>query len=70
MSKIKTINNKLDVLFKQIKGLNSDEYKIVMMNLQILQIKYFMMKNKKANLDLLECREPNILSFKDYFTVS
>lgn len=61
MSKVETISNRLEYIFKQMRGLSNEEYEKVVLNMELLKKQYYIPKFKKKNMKLFEH-----ISFKDF----
>jgi len=62
---VKELTKRAEVLFKQTKSLDADEYAHLMQNLELLKIKYFRTKHKDNSIDLLEVK----LTFKEFVEI-
>lgn len=61
MSKVETITNRLEYIFKNMRGLSNEEYEKVVLNIELLKKQYYIPKYKKKNIKLFERK-----SFKNF----
>ncbi len=54
MSKVETISNRLENVFKQMRGLSNEEYEKIILNIELLKKKYYLPKFKKEEMNLFE----------------
>ena len=54
MSRVESITNKLETIFKQLKSCDTDEYEKVIMNIELLKKKHFITKFRNSTTKLLE----------------